>query len=72
MMVFRIIAANTEDLRAVAILLGPGTGRLEVKYAEERRQRRMTNPPRGEPPQTSGDDARESRVSLDEATHPAE
>jgi predicted PurR-regulated permease PerM len=71
MMVFKIIAANTADLRGVAVLLGSGEGRLEIKYAEERRRSRMTHPgARREA--ISRDDTSHPGVPLDEATHPAE
>jgi AI-2 transport protein TqsA len=39
-MVVKIIMANTEDLRWAAVLLGPGDGREEAEYAEERRRSR--------------------------------
>jgi AI-2 transport protein TqsA len=39
-MVVKIVLANTEDLRWAAVLLGPGDGREEAEYAEERRRSR--------------------------------
>jgi predicted PurR-regulated permease PerM len=41
-MVVKIIFANTEDLRWIAVLLGPGEGREEQQYAEERRKSRLS------------------------------
>jgi predicted PurR-regulated permease PerM len=44
-MVVKIIFANTEDLRWIAVLLGPGEGREEQEYAEERRKSRLSRVP---------------------------
>jgi predicted PurR-regulated permease PerM len=44
-MVVKIIFANTEDLRWVAVLLGPRTGREEEEYVEERRKSRLSRIP---------------------------
>lgn len=41
-MIVKIVLANTEDLRWVAVLLGPGEGRREDEYAEERRRERRS------------------------------
>ena len=52
-MVVKIILAHTEDLRWVAVLLGPGEGRHEEEYALERRRsrlaRRSDSPPQSAP-----------------------
>ncbi|HEY6555779.1 MAG TPA: AI-2E family transporter [Polyangiaceae bacterium] len=44
-MVVKIVFANTEDLRWIAVLLGPGEGREEQEYAEERRKTRLSRVP---------------------------
>ena len=47
-MVGKIVLAHTEDLRWVSILLGPGEGKDEEDYAEQRRLSRLSrfsNPP---------------------------
>jgi predicted PurR-regulated permease PerM len=41
MMAIKIVAANTPDLRWLAILLGPGEGRVEKEYAEARQRTRL-------------------------------
>jgi hypothetical protein len=48
-MVFKIIAAHTEDLRWLAVLLGPGEGRDEQRYVEERRRTRLSRTSVGSP-----------------------
>lgn len=56
-MVFKIVAAHTEDLRWLAVLLGPGEGRDEQRYVEERRRSRLSRisvgPPSVPPPPIS-------------------
>lgn len=46
-MIVKIVLAHTEDMRWVAVLLGPGEGRQEEEYVESRRRSRLT---RGLPP----------------------
>ena len=41
-MVVKIVFANTDDLRWAAVLLGPGEGREEQEYAEQRRKTRLS------------------------------
>lgn len=41
-MIMKIVLAHTEDLRWLAVLLGPGEGKQEQAYVEERRRSRAT------------------------------
>jgi predicted PurR-regulated permease PerM len=43
-MMMKIVLAHTDDLRWVAVLLGPGEGKGEEEYVEERRRSRSTQP----------------------------